>query len=95
MAHPKSMYQVTAEGVQEKIAESFEEEWAMAKGGWFPHPEEARQAFVPGEEKPEEKKALADMNKEEIEVYARQFGVELDRRKSRKNMLNDLEDALK
>jgi hypothetical protein len=91
MAHPKSMYQVTKAGMQEQIAMSLEEEWDFVKRGWFPHPEEARQAGV----QKEEKKPVADMTKKELEEYARTLGFELDRRKSKDNMLADLEDMLK
>lgn len=37
---------------------------------------------------------LMDMSKSELEEYAREFGIELDRRKTKANMLNDFEEAL-
>lgn len=40
-------------------------------------------------------KTIDEMDKEELEIYARSFGVELDRRKSKVNMLADFEDAMK
>lgn len=45
MAYPKSMYQMTKDGMTEQHVMSQEEEWALK--GWYPHPEEARQHYVP------------------------------------------------
>lgn len=45
--------------------------------------------------KPAKQKSIADMTKEELEAFARGKGVELDRRKSKANMLKDFEEALK
>jgi len=39
---------------------------------------------------------LTELTKDELEKYAReQYGVELDKRKSKNNMLEDLKEALK
>lgn len=93
--HPKSMYQMTSDGLVEKIASSFDEEWSMVKRGWYQHPEEARMAWeAGGQEEEPEKKSIHGMTKKELEEYARQFGIELDRRKSKNNMMKDLEDFL-
>lgn len=47
-----------------------------------------------GEEPGADVDSVENMNKEELEIHARQFGIELDRRKSRKNMLKDFEREL-
>ena len=47
--HPKSMYRNTPDGIEERLAMNFGEEWDLVKAGWFPHPEEARQV-VPVDE---------------------------------------------
>ena len=94
MAHPKSMYMVTADGLQEKHAMSLDEQHQMEKDGWFGHPEEARYAGVARIEQKKTDLTIDEMNQEELEIYARGFGVELDRRKSLTNMRRQLEELL-
>jgi hypothetical protein len=79
---------MTAEGMQEKHAMSQHEEWDMVRAGWSLHPEEARQSYVPADQS---KRTPAEMDKQELEAYGRTLGIELDRRKSKANMLKDLE----
>ncbi len=99
MAHPKAMYKQTSEGMTQEVARSPEEQSELASKGWSPHPEDARLVYAnTKEEEPEakeERKSLLDMSKKELEVYARTLGVELDRRKSKANMLKELEEMLK
>jgi len=40
----------------------------------------------------EEKSSFEEMNKEELEAYGRQHGVELDRRRSRKRLIQELKE---
>jgi hypothetical protein len=86
MNYPKSLYRMTSD-MEEKHAFSHEEECTMVKLGWHRHPEEARMSpHLPAPvEAPH-----AGMTKEELEAYGRSVGVELDRRKSKANMLKDL-----
>lgn len=48
------------------------------------------------EQKPAPKTAeeLMSMTKVEIEEYAREYGIELDRRKTKKNMVADFQDRV-
>ena len=47
MPHPKSMYKMTAKGMNEEFAMSLEEERGYLANGWQDHPEQARQLYVP------------------------------------------------
>jgi hypothetical protein len=98
MAHPKAMYKQTSTGMTQEVAMSPDEQSEFAGKGWSPHPEDARLAFKNAKkEKPEvkeERKPLIDMTKKELEVYARTLGVELDRRKTKANMMKELEEML-
>ena len=93
MPHPKSVYQVTADGMQEKFAMSQDEEWAYYADGWYGHPEDARFHAPKVEEKKDKK--LSEMDRGEIVVYAKTLGVHIDKRKSKINMLKELEETLK
>lgn len=42
-----------------------------------------------------QKNDVSQMTKKELEIYARTFGIELDRRKGLRKMLADFEEALK
>ena len=99
MPHPKAMYKQTSKGMTTQTAMSPEEQSELAGEGWSPHPEDARLAYGNAKkEKPEakeERKPVLDMTKAELEVYARTLGVELDRRKTKANMLKELEEMLK
>jgi hypothetical protein len=72
---------------------------------WRYHPNHEARIFDEGQEIPagwvdtpdkfgQEAKSINEMSKEELEIHARTFGVELDRRKSKLNMLKDFEDAI-
>ena len=86
MAYPKSMYKVSPLGdMREIFAASLEDACALTKKGWCPHPEEARIA----------NECCGDFSKAEIDNYAKTLGFELDRRKSKENMLRDLKKMMK
>lgn len=99
MPHPKAMYKQTIEGMTQEVAMSPEEQSELSSKGWSPHPEDARLVYANAKkeepEPKEERKSLLVMTKKELEVYARTLGVELDRRKSKANMLKELEEMLK
>jgi len=75
---------------------------------WFYHKDKEPRLFLEGEILPdgwvdtpakfdqeeEEPKKIDEMTKKELESYAKAFGIDLDRRKSKANMLKDFEDEL-
>ena len=92
MVYRKAVYQVVNGDMEEKTAESFDEFCAYCKDGWHDHPETARNAVV---EVDEIETSLLDMTKKELVDYANDtFGVELDRRKTKPNMLAELQELI-
>jgi hypothetical protein len=87
MPHPKAMYKNSSTGVNEKVAMSQEEEYALMDSGWFGHPEEARMIAVAQEE-------VAD-EKDELIATGNFLGLKLDKRMKVETMQQKINEANK
>lgn len=67
---------------------------------WIYHPAEEAKIIESGPipkgwyEEPVKRKSVDEMSKEELDLFAKEMGIELDRRKSKANMLKDFEELI-
>ena len=95
MPHPKSMYKMTSDGMQEKFAMSQDEEWSLSSKEWHDHPETARINYREIEEavEPVPFVDFNDMTKKELDAHGRTLGLALDLRTKKETLIQQIMDA--
>lgn len=91
MVYRKAVYQVVKGEMVEVVAESVDEFWELCNDGWHDHPETARNSVV---SIVETVKKLEDMDRKELCEFADTLGIDIDKRKSKLNMLAELQKLI-